>query len=58
MITTKNNEHKKLNVPNLRFPEFEGEWTESKLGDVATSISSGRVKPHAVIIIFMAQLVL
>ena len=26
MITTINNKHKKLNVPNLRFPEFEGEW--------------------------------
>ena len=44
MTTTKNNEHKKLNVPNLRFPEFEGEWEESKLGDVATSISSGKSK--------------
>ena len=33
MITTKNNEHKKLNVPNLRFPEFEGEWEESTIGE-------------------------
>ena len=23
---TINNEHNKLNVPNLRFKEFEGEW--------------------------------
>ena len=33
MTTTKNNEHKKLNVPNLRFPEFEGEWEEHYLSD-------------------------
>ncbi len=27
----------KLNkkVPELRFPEFEGEWVEKKLGDIA-----------------------
>ena len=35
MTTTKNNEHKKLNVPNLRFPEFQGEWEKCKLGDIA-----------------------
>ena len=34
MTTTKNNEHKKLNVPNLRFPEFQGEWEKCKLEDV------------------------
>ena len=33
MTTTKNNEHKKLNVPNLRFPEFQGEWEESTIGE-------------------------
>jgi len=58
MTTTKNNEHKKLNVPNkreqnqtcldsaereglrtkgnvpnLRFPEFQGEWKESTIGE-------------------------
>ena len=33
MTTTINNEHKKLNVPNLRFPEFQGEWEKCKLGD-------------------------
>ena len=32
---TINNEHKKLNVPNLRFPEFEGEWEKSTLGDIS-----------------------
>lgn len=35
MTTTINNEHKKLNVPNLRFPEFEGEWEEERLSDIA-----------------------
>ena len=35
MTTTKNNEHKKLNVPNLRFPEFQGEWEKCKLGNIA-----------------------
>ena len=34
MITTKNNEHKKLNVPNLRFPEFQGEWEKCKVSDL------------------------
>ena len=34
MTTTKNNENKKLNVPNLRFPEFEGEWEESTIGEM------------------------
>ena len=65
MITTINNEHKKLNfssereqsqaclnsaeheknqgrkvlnVPNLRFKEFEGEWDKCELGEVATII--------------------
>lgn len=33
MITTINNKHKKLNAPNLRFPEFEGEWEEHYLSD-------------------------
>ena len=34
MTTTINNEHKKLNVPNLRFPEFQGEWEESTIGEM------------------------
>ena len=34
MITTVNNKHNKLNVPNLRFPEFEGEWEESTIGEM------------------------
>ena len=28
-----NKEKKVLNVPNLRFPEFEGEWEKKRLGD-------------------------
>ena len=35
MTMTTNNEHKKLNAPTLRFPEFEGEWEKCTLGDVA-----------------------
>ena len=35
MTTTVNNEHKKLNVPNLRFPEFQGMWKEERLADIA-----------------------
>ena len=34
MTTTNNNEHKKLNVPNLRFPEFTGEWEKCKVSDL------------------------
>ena len=34
MTTTITNEHKKLNVPNLRFPEFQGEWKESTIGEM------------------------
>ena len=35
MTTTIDNEQKTLNVPNLRFPEFEGEWQEKRLSDIA-----------------------
>ena len=41
MTTTIDNEQKTLNVPNLRFPEFEGEWEECKLGDVAMVVGGG-----------------
>ena len=34
MTTKINNEHKKLNVPNLRFPEFQGEWEELGLSEL------------------------
>ena len=36
---TINNEHKKLNVPNLRFPEFQGEWEKHELGDICETIT-------------------
>ena len=42
MTMTINNEHKKLNVPNLRFPEFQGEWEKRTLGD-ASEFSKERV---------------
>ena len=35
MTTTTNNEHKNIKVPNLRFPEFQGEWKEERLADIA-----------------------
>ena len=41
MTTTINNEHNKLNVPNLRFPEFQGEWEKTKFGDIATGFDYG-----------------
>ena len=31
---TKNHEHKNLNVPALRFPEFSGEWKKCKVSDL------------------------
>ena len=39
MTTTINNEHKKLNVPNLRFPEFKGEWKKCILGDITENFN-------------------
>ena len=36
---TINNEHKKLNVPNLRFPEFQGEWAKCILGDITENFN-------------------
>ena len=44
MTMTINNEHKKLNVPNLRFPEFQGEWEKCRLGEVCTFLSGGTPK--------------
>ena len=34
MTTTINNKNKKPNVPNLRFPEFQGEWENCKVSDL------------------------
>ena len=45
MTTKINNEHNKLNVPNLRFPEFEGEWETYKIQDVLR-IGNGRDYKH------------
>ena len=39
MTTTINNEHKKPNVPNLRFPEFQGEWEKYELCDICDIIT-------------------
>ena len=47
MTMTINNEHKKLNVPNLRFKEFQGEWEEYRIEDITVNISSGRCKSHS-----------
>lgn len=41
MTTTINNKNKKPNVPNLRFPEFKGEWEKCKLSDFCTFFSGG-----------------
>ncbi|MBE5673225.1 restriction endonuclease subunit S [Staphylococcus sp. SS35] len=35
----------KKNVPELRFPEFEGEWEEKKLGDII-KVNSGKDYKH------------
>ena len=45
MTTTKNNEHKNIKVPNLRFKEFQGEWITYKIKDVL-SIGNGRDYKH------------
>jgi len=44
MTTTIDNEQKTLNVPNLRFPEFEGEWEICKVGDFG-KIITGNTPP-------------
>ena len=38
-----NKENKVLNVPNLRFPEFEGEWKKCKLGDACNVFMCKRI---------------
>ena len=39
-----NKDNKILNVPNLRFPEFEGEWEKCKVGDFG-KIITGNTPP-------------
>lgn len=46
-----NNENKVLNVPHLRFPEFSGEWKETKLEKIAeitkgSGISKDQLSEH------------
>ncbi len=41
MTMTTNKNHNSPNVPNLRFPEFEGEWKKTKFGDIATGFDYG-----------------
>ena len=41
-------EQNKLNVPHLRFPEFEGEWEKCKLGNIATGFDYGMNAPAKV----------
>ena len=41
MTTTINNKHNKFNVPNLRFPEFQGEWKVESIKDVADFMGGG-----------------
>ena len=36
-----NNDNKVLNVPNLRFPEFSGEWVTKSINDLAVVIGGG-----------------
>lgn len=38
-----NNNTKNLNVPNLRFPEFSGEWKKCKLGDLCNVLMCKRI---------------
>ena len=61
MTTTINNEHKKLNVPNLRFPEFSGEWEEERLSDIAdlgkgTGISKDQLSDNGTSCILYGEL--
>ena len=37
-----NKEKKVLNVPNLRFPEFEGEWQENYVNEICNEFKSGK----------------
>ena len=37
-----NNENKILNVPNLRFPEFSGEWKKCTIDDLCEEFKSGK----------------
>ena len=49
MTTTINNKHNKLNAPNLRFPEFQGEWEKKSLGEIGDSFIGLTYKPTDVV---------
>ena len=45
----KNQGRKVLNVPNLRFPEFQGEWEKKSLGEIGDSFIGLTYKPTDVV---------
>ena len=49
MTITINNKNKKTNVPNLRFPEFQGEWEKKSLGEIGDSFIGLTYKPTDVV---------
>lgn len=44
-MSEKNNKY----TPNLRFPEFSGEWEEKKLGEVVNSFKTGKLDANAMV---------
>ncbi len=42
IVEMKENRKDTTNVPNLRFPEFDGEWEEKKLAQITSKIGSGK----------------
>ena len=42
MVKMTNKKLKVGNVPNLRFPGFEGEWESKKLGEITNKVNSGK----------------
>lgn len=49
MTITINNKNKKTNVPNLRFPEFQGEWEKKSLGEIGDSFIGLTYRPTDVV---------
>ena len=49
MIMPNNNENKVLNVPNLRFPEFSGEWKKHRLDEMGESFIGLTYSPKDVV---------
>ena len=41
-----NNNKDKCNVPNLRFPEFSGEWEMSSIGEQFEPVSYTHLRAH------------